>query len=192
MNAPPTTTITDSAGRTLACYLDLEAVVDGTTYGLLTPVDTPVVLVRRGEDGAEDDVLEWKDHEDILSAVDHYLEVFGTNSKLIRSAGTLTVSDPLKWESREDVLSSVDRYLKAAQAASDEREPAEDEDDDEDGEYEEFIAFEHTDGRIYDLCIPLDPFFVVAKARGFTGELLEGDEFKRIMPEIERVLEVAG
>jgi hypothetical protein len=191
MNEPPTTTITDSAGRTLACYLDLEAVVDGTTYGLLTPVDTPVVLVRRGEDGDEDEVLEWKDHEDILSAVDHYLEVFGTNSKLIRSAGTLTVSDPLKWESREDVLSSVDRYLEAALAASDEHVPAENEDD-EDADHELLIDFEHTDGRIYSLWIPLDPFFVVAKARGFTGELLEGDEFKRIMPEIERVLEVAG
>lgn len=188
MNEPPVTTITDSAGRTLACYLDLAAVVNGTTYGLLTPVDTPVELVRRGEDGAEDEVLEWEDHEDIMSAVDHYLEVFGTNSKLIRSAGTLTISDPLKWESREGVLSSVDRYLKAAQAASDEREPPEDEDDD-DADHERFIDFEHTDNRIYGLYIPLDPFFVVAKARGFTGELLEGDELERIRPEIERVLE---
>lgn len=189
---PPTTTITDSAGRTLACYLEVEAFVDGTTYGLLTPVDTPVVLVRQGEDGSEDEVLEWEDHEDIMSAVDHYLEVFGTNSKLIRSAGTLTISDPLKWESREGVLSSVDRYLKAAQAASDEREPAEDEDDDDDADHERFIDFEHTDGRIYGLYIPLDPFFVVAKARGFTGELLEGDELERIRPEIERVLEGVG
>lgn len=166
MNEPPTTTITDSAGRTLACYLDLEAVVDGTTYGLLTPVDTPVVLVRMGEDGAEDEVLEWEDHEDILFTFDACLEPSGV--KVIRSAATLTV---------------------AAEVDGD-HEPEEDEgDDDEDGIYDLLISIKHTDNRIYGLYIPLDPFFVVAKARGFTGELLEGDELERIRPEIERVLE---
>lgn len=170
MNEPPVTTITDSAGRTLACYLETEAVVDGTTYGLLTPVDTPVVLVRMGEDGAEDKgrILEWEDHEDVLSTFDACLEPCGV--KVIRSAATLTVAGEVDGD----------------------HEPEEDEvADDEDGIYDLLVSIKHTDNRIYGLYIPLDPFFVVAKARGFTGELLEGDEFKRIMPEIKRVLEAA-
>jgi len=158
----PTTTITDSAGRTLVCYLKAEVVVDGTDYGLLTPVDTPVELVKMGKDGAENEgeiaeILEWEDHEDLLSVFDICLDPRGV--KVIRSAATLTVAGDVDGD----------------------RKPEED----EDGDYEEddcelLISIKYTDGWRYALAIPLAPFFIAAKPRGFTGELVEYDELHEL------------
>jgi hypothetical protein len=41
----------------------------------------------------------------------------------------------------------------------------------------------------YDLFVPLDPFFVVARVQGSQATLVEGEEFERIQPRIEAELD---
>ena len=51
----PTVLVRDGQGRQLLCFLEQLIPLDGHDYGLLTPVDTPVCLVRIAEDDDSDD-----------------------------------------------------------------------------------------------------------------------------------------
>ena len=62
--------------------------IDGVDYGVLMPVDVPVVLVRIGEDGKDDEVFDnWEGMEDALAAADQNLAEHKLT--LVRSALTL-------------------------------------------------------------------------------------------------------
>jgi hypothetical protein len=164
----PTVLVRDGQGRQLLCFLEQLIPLDGHDYGLLTPVDTPVCLVRiAGDDDEEDEVIEeLAGAESILSVADVVLQEHDLT--LVRSAVTLTVSGEL-----------------------DEPEPEEldDEDADDDSEtYELLVSFLVNDQE-YGLYIPLDPFFVVARMQGNEAVLVEGEEFERVQPRIEAELE---
>ena len=166
----PTVLVRDGQGRQLLCFLEQLIPLDGHDYGLLTPVDTPVCLVRIAEDeDSEDEVIEELDAaESILSVADVVLQEHDLT--LVRSAVTLTVSGEL----------------------DEPEELEEDLEDDEDGEdtdlYEMLIQF-RAEGEEYGLFIPLDPFFVVARINGSEARLVEGEEFERIQPRIEAEIE---
>jgi hypothetical protein len=163
----PTVLVRDSQGRELLCYLEQLVPLQGEDYGLLTPVDTPVSLFRLPEEG-DPELLEGLDeNEPILSQADVVLQEFDLS--LIRSAVTLTVSGELEEPDPEDLEEEEDQV-------------------DEAETYELLREFQF-DGRNYGLYIPLDPFFVVARIRDGRAELVEGADFDRIQPLIERELE---
>ncbi|MEI6358837.1 MAG: DUF3727 domain-containing protein, partial [Synechococcus sp. ELA619] len=84
----PTVLVKDSQGLQLLCFLEQLIPLDGHDYALLTPVDTPVCLVRiaADEDG-EDEVIEELDGaEAILSVADVVLQEHDLT--LVRSAVT--------------------------------------------------------------------------------------------------------
>ena len=55
----PTVLVRDGQNRQLLCFLEQLIPLDGHDYALLTPVDTPVCLVRIAEgDDEEDEVVE--------------------------------------------------------------------------------------------------------------------------------------
>ena len=171
----PTVLVRDGSGRQLLCFLEQLIPVEGIDYGLLTPVDTPVCLVRIGGDEDEDELIEeLDDAEEILQVADVVLQEHDLT--LVRSAATLTVSGELEENDPEDLEEELD----------------EDElDDDEDGEsdlYEMLIQFRAGEQE-YGLYIPLDPFFVVARLQGGEAVLVEGEEFERIQPRIEQELD---
>jgi hypothetical protein len=166
----PTVLVRDGEGRQLLCFLEQLIPLDGHDYGLLTPVDTPVCLVRIAEDeDGEDEVIEELDGaEPILSVAEVVLQEHDLT--LVRSAVTLTVSGELE----EPDPDELDEEL---------------EDDDEDSDlYEMLIQFRAEDQE-YGLFIPLDPFFVVARVENGEGLLVEGEEFERIQPRIEAELD---
>ncbi|MEB3170314.1 MAG: DUF3727 domain-containing protein [Synechococcaceae cyanobacterium] len=173
----PTVLVRDSAGRQLLCFLEQLIPVEGVDYGLLTPVDTPVCLVRIGDDEEEDEVIEELDAaEEILRVADVVLQEHDLT--LVRSAATLTVSGELEEHDPEELEDDLEDDLDA-------------EEDEEDGEtdlYEMLIQFRAGDQE-YGLYIPLDPFFVVARLQGGEGVLVEGEEFERIQPRIEQELD---
>ena len=168
----PTVLVRDGQGRQLLCFLEQLIPLDGSDYALLTPVDTPVCLVRIGEDeDQEDEVIEELDGaEPILSVADVVLQEHELT--LVRSAVTLTVSGELEEPDPEEL---------------DEELASEDEDDESDL-YEMLIQF-RAEGQEYGLFIPLDPFFVVARMENGEGILVEGDEFERVQPRIEAELD---
>ncbi|MCP9848656.1 DUF3727 domain-containing protein [Cyanobium sp. Morenito 9A2] len=163
----PTVLVRDG-GRELLCFLEQLIPLDGHDYALLTPVDTPVCLVRL-EDDEEPEVIELIEAaEPILSVADVVLQEHDLT--LVRSAVTLTVSGELDEPDPDDF---------------------EDEDDDLDDEtdaYELLIQF-RADGQEYGLFIPIDPFFVLARINDGEAVLVEGEEFERVQPRIEAELD---
>ena len=168
----PTVLVKDHAGRDILCFLEHLIPLDGKDYALLTPVDTPVCLVRIGEgEDEKDEVIEsLEGAEPILSVADVVLQEHDLT--LVRSAVTLTVSGELE-EPDPDEL---------------EDEMEDGEDDEESDLYELLIAFRANDQE-YGLYIPLDPFFVVARIEGAEAVVVEGEEFERIQPRIEAELD---
>ncbi|MEY4297819.1 MAG: hypothetical protein RLZZ423_998 [Cyanobacteriota bacterium] len=168
----PTVLVRDGEGRQLLCFLEQLIPLDGHDYGLLTPVDTPVCLVRIAQDDdSDDEVIEELDGaEPILSVAEVVLQEHDLT--LVRSAVTLTVSGELEEPDADEL----------------EEELADDEDDEESDLYEMLIQF-RAEGQEYGLFIPLDPFFVVARMQNGEGLLVEGEEFERVQPRIEAELD---
>jgi hypothetical protein len=171
----PTVLVRDAAGRQLLCFLEQLIPIEGLDYGLLTPVDTPVCLVRMAAGADEDDELidELGDAEEILRVADVVLQEHDLT--LVRSAATLTVSGELDEPDPADLEDEIEEEM-------------EEEEDEESDLYELLIQFRAGD-REYGLYIPLDPFFVVARLGGGEALLVEGEEFDRIQPRIEQELD---
>jgi len=170
----PTVVVRDSTGRQLLCFLEQLIPLDGHDYALLTPVDTPVCLVRIAPDEESEDELveELEGAEAILEVADVVLQEHDLT--LVRSAATLTVSGELD-EPELDEFEDEDAV-------------EEGEDDGESDLYEMLIQFRAED-KEYGLYIPLDPFFVVARMENGAAVLVEGEEFERVQPRIEAELE---
>ena len=161
----PTVLVHDSRGRQLLCFLEQLIPLDGHDYVVLTPVDTPVCLVRLDDDEDPELIDTIDATEPILSVADVVLQEHDLT--LVRSAVTLTVSGEL------DEPEELD----------------DDEDPDDDSETYELLVSFLVDEREYGLYIPLDPFFVVARMDGNGAVLVEGEEFERVQPRIEAELE---
>ena len=167
----PTVLVRDASGRQLLCFLEQLIPLDGQDYALLTPVDTPVCLVKiaADEDGEDEVIEELNQAGAILSVADVVLQEHDLT--LVRSAVTLTVSGELEEPDPEELDEDLD-----------------DEDDEDSDLYEMLIQFRHNDQE-YGLFIPLDPFFVVARMANGEGVLVEGEEFERVQPRIEAELD---
>jgi hypothetical protein len=168
----PTVLVRDGNKRQLLCFLEQLIPLDGHDYALLTPVDTPVCLVKisADEDG-EDEIIEELDAaEPILSVADVVLQEHDLT--LVRSAVTLTVSGELEEPDPEELEEELDG-----------------EDDDEESDLYEMLVQFRAESQEYGLFIPLDPFFVVARMENGEGVLVEGKEFERVQPRIEAELD---
>jgi len=167
----PTVLVRDGGGRQLLCFLEQLIPLDGKDYALLTPVDTPVCLVRiaTDEDGDDEVIDELDGAEPILSVADVVLQEHDLT--LVRSAVTLTVSGELEEPDPEELDEEID------------------EDDDEETDLYEMLIQFRAEGEEYGLFIPLDPFFVVARMENGEGILVEGEEFERVQPRIEAELD---
>ena len=168
----PTVLVRNAQGQQLLCFLEQLIPLDGHDYALLTPVDTPVCLVRIAEsDDEEDAVIEELDGaEPILAVADVVLQEHDLT--LVRSAVTLTVSGELEEPDPDELDEELDE-----------------DDGDEDSDLYELLIQFRAEGREYGLFIPLDPFFVVARMNNGEGVVVEGEEFERIQPRIEAELD---
>lgn len=172
----PTVLVRDSHGRQLLCFLEQLIPLEGHDYVLLTPVDTPVCLVKiAAEDSdADDEVIDQLDaDESILANAEAVLQ--DLDLTLVRSAVTLTVSGDLEEPDADELDEELEDEL-------------EEDEDEETDLYEMLIQF-RADDQDYGLFIPLDPFFVVARMEGGEAVLVEDEEFKRVQPLIEKELD---
>ena len=156
-------TATDDKGRKIECVLEHTIPIDGVDYVLLTPNDTPVVLVRIGEGDGDDEMLDnWEGREDVLAAADVCLVEHDLT--LVRSAVTLTVAGELVEDEDEGIEDDIEQEFDI---------------------YNLLIAFHHN-GDEWGIYIPLDPFFVVARVTGDNeGVVIVDAEFERVQPIIE-------
>jgi Protein of unknown function (DUF3727) len=179
-----TVILKDDQGRQLVCYVEEPVRLEGNTYALLTPVDTPVCLVRLGEDESEHEIIEELEGvEEILSIADAVLQEHDLT--LIRSAPILTVHGEIDGP---DLVDDED-----ADDDEDEDELDDLEDLGDDGEsdtYEMLLDRPFWVGEEqYALFIPLDPLFLVARLAAGGAELVSDEELERVGPLIEAAIE---
>ena len=165
-----TVVLTDDDGRQLVCYVEEPVLLEGNTYALLTPVDTPVCLVRLGEEESEHEIIEdLEGAEEILSIADAVLQEHDLT--LVRSAHILTVNGEIDGPDLDDDEDSEDDDLEEL------------DDLEEDGEsdtYEMLLDRPFWVGEEqYALFIPLDPLFLVARLNANGAELVSDEEIGR-------------
>ena len=176
-----TVVLKDDEGRQLVCYVEEPVRLEGKLYALLTPVDTPVCLVRLGEDESEHEIIEdLEGAEEILSIADAVLQEHDLT--LVRSAHILTVNgeidgpelDEDEEDDDEDDLDELDEL----------------EEDGESDTYEMLLDRPFWVGEEqYALFIPLDPLFLVARLDQGSAELVSDEELERVGPLIEAAIE---
>lgn len=158
----------DDSGRSLPCYIEHSVEVNGQTYVLLMPVDTPVEIFAWPEDEQEDEPIPLSEEEidKIFDTAKAVLEE--QNLTLKRTAITLTVSGELPDFPEEDELAQQEES-----AAS------------EDEEYEElqWLASFYHEEEEYAIYSPLDPVFILARlnAEG-QPELLSNEDLEELQP----------
>ncbi|WP_318013945.1 DUF3727 domain-containing protein [Oscillatoria salina] len=169
-------TLTDETGRSLNCYVERTLDIQGSTYVLLLPVDSPVVIIAwddEDEDEASGATL-IEDDEEIAQIFDDAKAVLAEQNLTLKLTGfTLTVAGDLP-EPEEDDLLTVEL-----------------EEDDGEVKSEEFqflTGFYHLESE-YEIYTPLTPllFFAQPKAGGKL-ELLSPEEFQRVQPSLEELL----
>jgi hypothetical protein len=182
----PTLVVRDSQGRQLLCFLEQLIPLGGSDYGLLTPVDTPVTLVRlpQSEDEEPEEIVSWEEREPILDVAEAVLQEH--NLTLVRSAATLTVTGDFEEPGLADEGEDAEEEIEEGDALED------DDEDEEAGDLFESLLDRpfYVGEEQYDLFIPLDPFFVVAVVDGKEARLVEGEDFERVQPLLEAELEL--
>jgi hypothetical protein len=176
-----TVVLKDDEGRQLVCYVEEPVQLEGNTYALLTPVDTPVCLVRLAEDEADHEIIEdLEGAEDILSIADAVLQEHDLT--LVRSAHILTVNGDIDGPDLEEEDEDVNE---------DDLDELDDlEEDGESDTYEMLLDRPFWVGEEqYALFIPLDPLFLVARLEQGGAELVSDEELERVGPLIEAAIE---
>ncbi|HEY9824009.1 MAG TPA: DUF3727 domain-containing protein [Stenomitos sp.] len=184
----PTITLSDEAGRSLLCYVELSVDIDGEEYALVNPVDYPVEIFAwvPTEDGLTDNAEADEDEgeeETLMPVEDAELsEIFATaqavlseqNLKLKRSALSLTVEGDLPEVDEEDIL-----VLEVEEAGLGK----------EQEEYQLLATFFHEEQE-YAIYTPIDPvFFVVRLQDNQKPQLLSPEEFQAIQPKLQPYFE---
>lgn len=170
-------TLFDEDGRSLECEIENFLEVEDTTYFLLTPVDTPVVILAWN-----DDIEEENDFADAILLEDNReIEAIFPDAKAVLAELDLTL-----------------KHTAFTLTASGELPPLEDDEiltldlDPEDSNLEpeelQFLASVYHLEQKYSICTPLSPLLFVARTN-YTGELeIISPEDENIQPILEELL----
>lgn len=166
--------LTDASGRSLSCYIEHSLEVEGTTYLLLLPVDSPVEIVAWDEDEDSSEVTLVED-ESVIDGVfpDAQAVLAEQNLTLMRTAYTLTVSGELPPVDEDEILTLE----------------IEEQDSNSDPEEFQFLASFYQEEQEYAIYTPLDPLLFFAKRNAVNElEMLSPEEFKKVQPYLEDLL----
>jgi hypothetical protein len=180
----PRIVLKDEHGRSLECYVENETQPGNILYLLLTPVDTPVLILSMEEDDEDDEdvsILEDSEEIDPIFA-DAKAVLSELNLTLHYTAYTLTVSGELPSIEDESILS--------LRLDSDEEDFYEEDGEDvaEKTEELQFLASFYCEDKKYSIYTPLTPMLFIATydEKGQT-QLVSPDE-EDIQPILEELL----
>jgi hypothetical protein len=172
----------DEQGRSLECYIENTLETDDFVYLLLTPVDTPVVILafdddEDGDEDISDDALILEDSKEIDPVfADAKAVLSEQNLTLQYTAYSLTVSGELPPIEDESILS--------LELESD------DDDDEESEETEElqYLASFYSQDQKYSIYTPLTALLFVATYDQFGQVKLVSPDEEDIQPILEELL----
>ncbi len=159
-------TLTDEAGRTLACSVEHSMDVDAQEYVLLLPVDAPIEIFAWQENGEDEDEAIIVEDPSVIDLVFPIAKAVleEQNLALKRTAVVLTVEGDLP-------------------DLEDEEEWAVDADSEDEQEELQLLASFWHEEQEYAIYTPLDPYFILSRLDE-NGEphLLSQEELKKIEP----------
>lgn len=161
-------TLTDEAGRTLACYIERSLAVDDQEYVLLLPVDSAIEIFAWESNGEEEEAIPVEEDETIDKIFTLAEAVLAEqNLTLKRTAFTLTVAGELPTVEETELFT-----LEIEEEGAD-LEP----------EQLQLLASFYHEEQEYAIYTPLDPLLLFARLSG-TGqpELLSPEEFRQVQP----------
>lgn len=168
-------TLTDEAGRSLVCYVEQTFEVQGTTYFLLQPVDTPITFIAWDDDDESSEATWVEDPTELEEIYGDAKAVLGEqNLTLKATAYTFTVAGELPPIEEEDVLAiEIDEDSVIAEPE----------------EFQYLASFFH-EGQEYGIYTPLTPLLFFVKQSSPKGQLqlLSPEEFEDIQPLLEEFL----
>jgi hypothetical protein len=163
-------TLTDEEGRTLDCYVENSLEAEDTTYLLLMPVDTPIVILAWDDENEEEvsDAILIEDTEEIEQVFADAKAVLAELELTLRNtAYTLTASGELPPLEDEEVIT--------LEIEAEEEEL-------------QFLASFYSQEQKYSVYTPLSPLLFLAKSNE-KGELeLVSPEDKQMQPILEELL----
>lgn len=168
----PVVTLTDEAGRSLACYVEKSIDLEGEEFLLLLPVNLPIEIFvwQPDEDDPDEEVLVDIEDDEIDALLPSARAVLAElNLMLQRSAHTLTAEGDLPEADEEDCFS--------LQINDDDEEPATE-------EFQMLADFYHNEAQ-YTLCTPLEPLMFFARRNGKDVSLVEPEEFQEMRSQLE-------
>lgn len=170
----PTVWLKDEAGRSLFCYLEHTLEIEGQSYGLLQPVDAPVMIFAWPEDESEEPftIEEEEELQELLPTARAVLSE--QNLTLLETAVTLTVEGDLPDIDDEDEAEG--NSLNGSSGFDDESE-----------EFQLLAQFFHKDQE-YGVYTPLEAFVFVVRLENGEPKLLSPEAFAELEPLLDEAV----
>ncbi|MGK7914473.1 MAG: DUF3727 domain-containing protein [Prochloraceae cyanobacterium] len=169
-------TLTDESGRSLECYVENSLETDDSTYLLLMPVDSPIVIIAAEEDTAEEDISEVVAIEDETEIKQIFADAKAVLAELDltlkHTAYTLTVTGELP-PLEEDRIVTLELDEEESQLEAEEL---------------QFLASFYHGSQKYSIYTPIAPLLLLAQSN-LAGQLqLVSPEDRQIQPILEELL----
>ncbi len=169
-------TLTDESGRALECYVENSLETDDSTYLLLMPVDSPIVIIAAEEDTAEEDISEVVAIEDETEIEKIFADAKAVLAELDltlkHTAYTLTVTGELP-PLEEDRIVTLELDEEESQLEAEEL---------------QFLASFYHGNQKYSIYTPIAPLLLLAQSN-IAGQLqLVSPEDRQIQPILEELL----
>ncbi len=170
----PTVLLHDETGRSLLCYLERSLTLNTQTYGLLQPVDAPIVIFSWQDDEEDEEPVLVDDEKELKHLFPTAKAVLSEqNLTLLETAITLTVEGDLP-EVEEEDESDLNGDMNGFEA--------------EESEEFQLLAIFYHEEREYGIYTPLEPFLIVTRMEDETPKLISPEEFAEIEPLLEEIL----
>ena len=168
-------TLTDEAGRSLACYIERSLFVEDQEYVLLLPVDSAIEIFAWQADGEEEEAIPVEEDETIDQIFATAEAVLAEQNLILkRTAFALTVAGELPPVEESELFTL---------------EMIEEEGTDLEPEQLQLLASFYHEDQEYAIYTPLDPLMFFARLNGNGHpELLSPEEFRKVQPLLEEQL----
>jgi Protein of unknown function (DUF3727) len=166
--------LTDETGRSLPCYVERSFFIEGSTYLLLLPVDSPIAIIAWDSDEEIAGATWIEDSQELKTLFPDAKAVLAEQELTLQDAAyTLTVAGDLPEPEEDDIL-TLELENEVGELETDEY---------------QFLATFYHDDQEYEIYTPLSPLlFFAREAPAGQLELLSPEDFQKVQPFLEDLL----
>lgn len=171
---PDSITLADETGRSLPCYVERSFSIEGSTYLLLLPVDSPIAIIAWDSEEETAGATWIEDSEELEELFPDAKAVLAEHDLFLKDAAyTLTAAGELPEPEEDDIL-TLELENEGGELETDEY---------------QFLATFYHDEQEYEIYTPLSPLLFFAREMPSGKlELLSPEDFQRVQPYLEDLL----